>query len=61
VPQLHGLHPFLLSNYVLDFGDLLRDPLVFNGLSDGVLVALAYIAIFTSLAWARFTNKDVTS
>jgi ABC-2 type transport system permease protein len=61
VPQLHAIHPVLLSKYVLDFGDMLRDPLVFTGMTDGVLVALAYVVIFWSLAWARFTSKDVTS
>jgi ABC-2 type transport system permease protein len=61
VPQLRSIHPLLLSNYVLNFGDLLRDPLVFNGLTKGVLVAMAYVAIFFSLAWARFTTKDVSS
>jgi ABC-2 type transport system permease protein len=61
VPQLHALRPWLISNYFLDFGDMLRDPLVFNGLTDGVLAALAYIVIFFALAWARFAGKDITS
>ncbi|CAN5435648.1 ABC transporter permease [soil metagenome] len=61
VPQLHALRPWLISNYFLDFGDMLRDPLVFNGLTHGVLAALAYIVIFFALAWARFAGKDITS
>jgi ABC-2 type transport system permease protein len=61
VPQLHSIHPVLLSNYVLDFSDMLRDPLTFTGMTDGVLAALAYIVIFFALAWARFTSKDVSS
>jgi len=61
VPQLHSFHRLLISHYLLDFGDVLRDPLTFGGLAKGVLVGLAYIAIFWSLAWARFTTKDVSS
>ncbi|MDQ1718522.1 MAG: type transport system permease protein [Pseudonocardiales bacterium] len=61
VPQLHALRPWLISNYFLDFGDVLRDPLLFGGLTHGALAAVAYIAIFFSLAWARFTSKDITS
>jgi ABC-2 type transport system permease protein len=61
VPQLHAIHGLLISNYFLDFSDVIRDPLVLNGLTKGVLVALAYLAIFFSLAWSRFTTKDVTS
>jgi ABC-2 type transport system permease protein len=61
VPQLHSIHPLLITNYLLNFGDVLRDPLSFSGLTRGALVALAYVAIFWSLAWARFTSKDVSS
>jgi ABC-type transport system involved in multi-copper enzyme maturation permease subunit len=27
----------------------------------GLLVALAYAVLFLSLAWARFSQKDITS
>lgn len=61
VPQLHSIRPFLLSNSLLDFADMLRDPLTFSGLRHGVLLALGYIVIFWPLAWARFTSKDISS
>jgi ABC-2 type transport system permease protein len=61
VPQLHAIHGLLISNYFLSFGDVLRDPLALNGLTKGVLVALAYLVIFFSMAWSRFTTKDVSS
>lgn len=61
VPQLAAIHPELLSHYLLDFGDVLRNPLLLGGLRNGALVAVAYIVIFCSLAWARFTSRDVTS
>ncbi|HEY2043045.1 MAG TPA: ABC transporter permease [Jatrophihabitans sp.] len=61
VPQLHAIHGLMISDYFLNFGDVIRDPLVLTGLTKGVLVALAYLVIFFSLAWSRFTTKDVTS
>ncbi len=61
VPQLHAVHPWLISNYFLDFGDVLRDPLDLTGLEHGVLAAIGYVVLFSALAWARFTTKDVTS
>lgn len=61
VPQLHALHPWLISRYFLDFADVLRDPLSFSGLTHGCLAALGYVVVFSSMAWARFTTKDVSS
>jgi len=61
VPQLHAIHPWLLSKHLLDFSDVLRDPLSYDGVRSGALLALAYIAVFFSLAWSRFTTKDVSS
>ena len=31
-----------------------------TGIWHGLLVTLAYVAVLLSLAWARFTGKDVT-
>ena len=61
VPQLHALHPWLISRYFLDFADVLRDPLSFTGLVHGCLAAVGYVVVFCSMAWARFTTKDVSS
>ena len=44
IPQLDWLHPYLLTHYWLDFGDLLRDPVAFDALRPGLLSAGAYIA-----------------
>jgi hypothetical protein len=30
-------------------------------MATGLLVTLGYVAFFVSLAWARFSGKDVTS
>ncbi len=61
VPQLGAIHPWLPSHYWLNFSDLLRDPMVFDRVGQGVLVSLGYMAVFLALAWARFGSKDVSS
>jgi ABC-2 type transport system permease protein len=61
IPQLEWLHPYLLTHWWTAFGDVLRDPVETSSLRSGVLSAAAYIVIFTSAAWARFSDKDVTA
>jgi len=61
VPQLGRIHGWLPSHYWLRWVDLLRDPVLTDGIVTGLLVTLGYVAFFVSLAWARFTGKDVTS
>lgn len=61
VPQLSAVHRWLPSHYWLRWVDLLRDPVPTDGIAGGLLASLAYIALFGSLAWARFGGKDVTS
>jgi ABC-2 type transport system permease protein len=61
IPQLSAIHEYLPTHYWLAFGDLLRDPIATEGLRPGILSALAYIAVFTTAAWARFTTRDISS
>jgi len=61
IPQLHSIAPWLPSHYWLKFDDLLRDPILYTNTTRGLLVSLVYIAVFVSLAWSRFSGKDVTS
>jgi ABC-2 type transport system permease protein len=61
ISQLDWLHPWLLVHYWPAFADLFRDPMYLEQVSRGLLVALAYAAVFLSLAWARFSQKDITS
>lgn len=61
VPQLSAVHGWLPSHYWLAWVDLLRDPVFTRDIVTGLLVTLAYVALFVSLAWARFGGKDVTS
>lgn len=59
--QLDWLHPWLLTNTWLDFADLLRSPIVWDSFIENALLQGGYAAVFLSLAWARFTTKDVLS
>lgn len=60
VPQLDGLDPYLFTHWWSRYDDLLRDPIATGGVTRGLLAFLAYTVIFASLAWSRFTTKDVT-
>jgi ABC-2 type transport system permease protein len=61
IPQLHVVHPYLLTHHWLDFGELLRIEPRVGLLLHGLAVQGAYVAIAASLAWARLSNADVTS
>jgi ABC-2 type transport system permease protein len=61
VPQLGSIHGWLPSHYWLEWVGLLRDPVITSRMTTGLWVTLAYVALFVSLAWARFAGKDVTS
>jgi ABC-2 type transport system permease protein len=61
VPQLSGIHHVLLTDHWLGFGELLRSSVSGADLMRWTGLHLAYAAIFLSLAYARFTTKDVTS
>jgi len=61
VPQLSAVHGWLPSHYWLRWIDLLRDPVFTRDIVTGLLVTVAYVAVFVALAWARFDGKDVTS
>lgn len=61
IPQLAFLGPWLPTHWWFSFGDFLRDPITMQDSMTGVVSALVYIAIFGTLAWARFAGKDVAS
>ncbi|MEV7006776.1 ABC transporter permease [Streptosporangium sp. NPDC051022] len=60
VPQLSGLQPYLLTRWWNGFDGVLRDPIATGDMGQGLLVFAAYTVIFGSIAWARFTGKDIT-
>ncbi|MGB3257581.1 MAG: ABC transporter permease [Ornithinimicrobium sp.] len=56
-----ALQPWLPTRYWLAFVDLFRDPILWDDVTRGVLLQLAYFVVFTVAAWANFATKDVTS
>ncbi|GAA4082380.1 ABC transporter permease [Nonomuraea soli] len=61
IPQLDWLAPYLLPTRWTGFDGLLRDPVPMSEIWQSLLAFGAYIVLFCSLAWARFTGKDITS
>lgn len=61
LPQVSAIHPGLLTHHWFDFAEFLRVQVDWGVVADGLLVQAAWVALFGSLAWARFTTADVTS
>ncbi|SEH03219.1 ABC-2 type transport system permease protein [Nonomuraea solani] len=61
IPELSAITPYLLPTRFTNFDAVLRSPIDFRALGDGLLAFGAYIALFGSIAWARFSGKDITS
>jgi ABC-2 type transport system permease protein len=61
VPQLAAIHPYLLTDHWLGFGELLRTSIAAGSLVRWSLLHVAYAAVFLSLAWSRMSTKDVTN
>ena len=61
IPQFAVVHPYLPSHWWLFFDSLLRTPIATSDLLHGLLSFGIYVAIFCSIAWARFTSTDVTA
>ena len=59
VPQLDAVHPWLFSYDWLSFADLLRTPVYWPTIAHSLLLQGAYAAVSVSLAWARFTARDL--
>ena len=59
IPQLEALHPGLFTDRWLDFGDLLRAPIVWDGFAQNALLQGAYIVVFVGAALWRFARKDI--
>ncbi|MDQ1601510.1 MAG: type transport system permease protein [Actinomycetota bacterium] len=61
IPQISAIHPYLFSHPWMRFGDVLRSPMSWHGLEQGLLTQLAYLAVFLPAAWARLRTKDITA
>ncbi|MEV0994264.1 ABC transporter permease [Nonomuraea sp. NPDC050202] len=61
IPELGSITPYLLPTRFTNFDAVLRSPIDVAALRDGLLTFGAYIVLFGSIAWARFSGKDITS
>lgn len=61
LPQVSAIHPGLLTHHWFDFAEFLRLQVDWGVVAEGLGVQAAWVAVFGSLAWARFTTADVTS
>jgi len=61
IPQLSVIRPYMLNEWWNGFDGVLRDPMATGDMGQGLLVFAAYAAVFGSIAWARFTGKDITA
>jgi ABC-2 type transport system permease protein len=61
LPALAAIHPGLLTHHWLDFAELLRIEPDWGVVAGGLAVQAAWVAVFSALAWARFTTADVSS
>ncbi|GES22839.1 ABC transporter permease [Acrocarpospora pleiomorpha] len=61
IPQLAVIEPYLLTSWWNKFDGALRDPIAFDQMGQGLLAFGAYILVFGSIAWARFTSRDITA
>jgi ABC-2 type transport system permease protein len=61
LPALHAIHPWLLTHHWLDFAELLRIQPDWGVVAGGLGVQAAWVVVFSTLAWARFTTADVSS
>ncbi|MFD7449048.1 ABC transporter permease [Kitasatospora sp. NPDC059827] len=60
-PQLDAVRPFLFTHYWMSFSDLLREPMYWDGVWKDLGLQAAYVAVFGSAAWARFTSRDISA
>ncbi|MFJ9459380.1 ABC transporter permease [Kitasatospora sp. NPDC101447] len=60
-PQLDAIRPFLFTHYWLSFSDLLRQPMYWDDVLKNLGLQAAYVAVFGSAAWSRFTSRDISA
>jgi ABC-2 type transport system permease protein len=61
IPQISAVRPYLLTYWWGSFDGVLREPIASAELGQGLLAFGAYILVFGSIAWARFSSRDVAS
>ncbi|MEU8176683.1 ABC transporter permease [Microbispora hainanensis] len=61
IPQVAAVRPVLLTSWWGAFDGALRAPMAFDEMGRGLFAFAAYVLVFGSFAWSRFTSKDITA
>ncbi|NJP25931.1 ABC transporter permease [Microbispora sp. SCL1-1] len=61
IPQVAAVRPVLLTWWWSAFDGALRAPMAFDEMGRGLFAFAAYVLVFGSFAWSRFTSKDITA
>jgi hypothetical protein len=59
IPQLAAIHPWLFTHNWLSFADVMRTHISWTAIRKNLGLQAAYVAVFATAAWARFTPSDV--
>jgi ABC-2 type transport system permease protein len=59
LPQTAHVHPWLFTDHWLSYSDVMRTHIQWDGIVRNLGLQGLYAVVFGSLAWARFTTKDV--
>jgi ABC-2 type transport system permease protein len=59
IPQLSAIHPWLFTHHWLSFGDVMRTRISWTDIVKNLELQGAYVVVFTTAAWARFTSRDI--
>jgi ABC-2 type transport system permease protein len=59
LPQTVHLHPWLFTEHWLSYTDVMRTHIQWGGILRNLGLQGLYALVFGTLAWARFTTKDV--
>jgi ABC-2 type transport system permease protein len=59
--SFRAIHPYLPTHGWLAWADLFRSPVAWDAIGKGLLLDVAYTAIFLSAALVVFSRKDVAA
>ena len=59
IPQVSGIHPWLITHHWLSFGDVMRTHIAWSSILKNLEIQGGYLLVFAAAAWARFTSRDV--
>jgi ABC-2 type transport system permease protein len=59
LPQTSAIHGWLFTDHWLSYSDIMRTHIIWDGVTRNIGLQALYVVVFGSLAWARFTSKDI--